>query len=525
MAAGLLGAFTYAAQVLNPARTANADILARFAGPLDLLLALDPTAVETPALRLVSNELVTAYEKTRTDPNPLFNAISMGPQEGKSTLIAFAYPIWLLMRRPDWRIVIVSYEKMVATRWGLQARDAINAHADPDAAFDFGLRLAGGAKAASDSWRVAGHKGGVYCVGLDGGITGRPADVVILDDLVKDRRQAQSAAFKNLWAIKWSSAIRPRLAPRALVVMDHTRWAQDDPIGQQTTDHGDRWRYLNIPALSKGAGDPLGRPAGVWLISARGRTPAQWEQTRADVGEQDFAALYQGEPSPAAGGLFKRALLRFWHPTDDPWTVKIPGRVGPDVRLEHSYRFITVDLAASMRDSADWTVAAVWAIADTGELLLIDLARAKVDPAEHWDKVVRPLWERWSPSIFLEGSQYGTDLAYTIGREGIPLQPLEADTDKYTRAMPAARRAHQGMILLPQRAHWLPDFIDEVVAFPNGQHDDQVDVLAYAHRVVGAYWMPDQHVSGMRSDVREPMSSASGWLGDAQMQDPQTAVF
>lgn len=501
----------------------------QFAGPLDLLLALDPTAVETPALRLVSDDLVAAYEATLTDPNPLFNAISMGPQEGKSTLIAFAYPLWLLMRRPDWRIVIVSYEKTVATRWGMQARDAIIAHSDPDAAFDMGLRLR--THAASDSWKLTGHKGGVYCVGLDGGITGRPADVVILDDLVKDRRQAQSAAFKNLWRIKWTSAIRPRLAPRALVVMDHTRWAEDDPIGQQTSEHGDRWKYLNIPALSKGAGDALGRPAGVWLISARGRTSEQWEQTREDVGEADFAALYQGEPSPAAGGLFKRNQLRYWHPVDgpnpDPWMVKIPGRVGPDVRLDQCFRFMTVDLAASMKDSADWTVGAVWAIADTGELLLIDLARGKVDPAEHWDQVIRPLWERWSPSIFLEGSQYGTDLSYTLGREGIPLQPLEADADKYTRAMPAARRAHQGMILFPQRAHWLPDFVDEVVAFPNGQHDDQVDVLSYAHRVVGAYWTPDQHQTGTRPDADRQAVLATGgeWAGDAVMTDPQTAEF
>jgi len=458
---------------------------ARFAGPLDVLLAVMPGAVETPALRLISDELVARYEASLTEDNPQFLAVSMGPQEGKSTLISFAYPLWLLMQNPDLRIMLISYEQHQAVTWGEMVRDAILANSGQDGGLDLGLRLRP-TSAAKDRWFLAGHRGGMVCMGIEGPITGKPGDVVLGDDLVKDRKQAMSAAFKKTWRLKWGTAVRPRLGPRAYAVLAHTRWGEDDPIGQQLAEHGDRWRYVNIPAQA-GERDPLGRAPGEWLVSARGRTPEQWEQARRDVGEHDFAALWQGEPMPAAGGLFKRAHLRYWTATNDPWTVRLPG--GREENVRYGWRFATVDLAASTRSSADWTVAAVWSITPTGELLLLDLARARVDPEEHWD-LVRGLVERWQAKLFVEASQFGTDLVYTAGREGAALEKLEADTDKYTRAVPAARRIRQGTVFFPAAAAWLPDLVDELLLFPGGAHDDQVDVVAYASRVMSEVWWP-----------------------------------
>ncbi|GAB3251189.1 phage terminase large subunit [Kineosporia babensis] len=485
-----------------------------FPGPLDLLLALMPDYIETPALRCISDALVAHEVAAESEENPKFLAVSMAPQEGKSTLIAYAYPIWLWLRNPDLRILIISYDNETSWRWGRAIKEALQAHSGDDALYgvDLQLSLRPGSEAVA-RLQLDGYRGSVSCMSLTGGIAGKPGDRIICDDLVKDRRTARSGAFKRLWKDQWQSNIRPRLGPKAMVVMDHTRWTEDDPIGQQQADNGAAWEYLNIPALVEEpqyagpagapnlgtpnkAKDPLGRKPGEWLKSARGRTPEQWQKTRADVGEADFAALYQGRPMPAQGGLFKRADFRFWQQGADRWTVKIPGRPGPDENLHYAYRFITVDLAASLRTSADFTVAAAWAIAGTGELIMLDLRRKQVEPADHWDEVVAPLQAAWSCPIYVEGSQYGTDLVYTAARAGAIVEPLEADTDKYTRAVPAAKRMKTG-ILFPPAAHWWTDFENEITLFPGGgAHDDQVDVLAYAHRIRGAYWVPPDNSRG-----------------------------
>jgi predicted phage terminase large subunit-like protein len=455
----------------------------------------------------MSDRLITSTAAMEREENPRYLAISMGPQEGKSTLVAFAFPVWLWLRNPDLRIMVISYDDETAVRWGRAIKEALAQHAGDDPLH--GVRLHLDLRAGSEAvarLQLDGYLGSLTCVSLTGGISGKPADVIVLDDVVKDRRTARSAAFKKLWRAQWQTAITARLAPKSLVVMDHTRWAEDDPIGQQLAENGARWEYLNIPAVVETradpntpqlgtpnkvrAADPLGRVEGEWMVSARGRTVAQWEKRRVDVGEPDFWALYQGQPYAAAGGLFKRRFFRYWEATGDRWRVRIPGREGPDEDVRIAFRFLTVDLAASTRTSADWTVAAAWAVAGVGQLLLLDVARGQVSPEQHWDVVVAPLARRWMCPIYVEGSQYGTDLVYSAAREGHVIHAVHPDADKYTRAVPAARRLGQGMILFPPSGHWVPDWEDELLAFPQGQHDDQVDVLSYAHRVVGEFWVP-----------------------------------
>lgn len=483
-----------------------------YPGPLDLLLALMPDYRETPALRLISDQLVARVVAAETEANPKYLAVSMGPQEGKSTLIAFALPLWLWLRDPDKRILIISYDNETSWRWGRAIKEAVQQHAGDEAlhGVDLHLDLRPGSEAVA-RLQLDGFRGSITCVSLTGGIAGKPADFIILDDLVKDRRIARSQAFKRLWRDQWQSNIRARLGPKAMVVMDHTRWAEDDPIGQQLADNGSAWDYLNIPAVveskpqpATGPGaapnlgtpnkvkDPLGRSEGEWLISARGRTVEQWQKTRKDVGEADFWALWQGQPMPAEGGLFKRADIRFWQPGRDRWQIVIPGRPGPPeeiLRSPSAYRFITVDLAASTKTSSDWTVAAAWAIAGTGELILLELIRKQVDPTSHWDDVVAPLQAKWQCPVYIEQSMHTMDLVYSATRAGAVVYPLQADTDKYSRAMPAAARL-RSTFLFPPAVHWWPDFEDELTAFPGGAHDDQVDVVSYAWRIRSSIWTP-----------------------------------
>jgi predicted phage terminase large subunit-like protein len=453
--------------------------------PGDLYQLLDPTAVDTPALRMLDDHLVDVATGARHLVPHGRLAVSIGPQEGKSQRISRTFPLWLLLRNPDTRVIVLSYQDDIARRWGRQVRNDITLHSGAESTTDLHLRVRRDTSAA-DRWELEGHRGGMVTAGMEGAITGRPADIVVIDDPYKNKQTARSRVIRERVRDTWKAVVVPRLAAGAPVVVLHTRWHEDDLIGWLMAEQGDLWTYLNIPALAAER-DPLGRAPGEWLESARGRTPAQWEQTRREVGEYDFAALYQGSPQPAAGGLFKRQAFRYWQPTSDPWTVEMPGGRLFDCRT--GWRFATVDLAASTKTSADWTVAAVWCVNDIGQLILLDLVRAQADPEQHWD-LVRPFVERWDTKLYIEASQWGTDLVYTAGREGAALDRVSADTDKFTRAIPAARKIGQGTVFFPARAHWVPELLDELVEFPNGAHDDQVDVVAYASRVVSEVWFP-----------------------------------
>jgi hypothetical protein len=154
--------------------------------------------------------------------------------------------------------------------------------------------------------------GGMVAVGVGGSLTGRAADVMIIDDALKNSKQADNPTQRQLtW--EWYQAVATtRLSPGAIVIVIGTRWHEDDLIGRLLAQDEDSrrplFRHLNISAIAK-SNDPLGRKPGEYLTSTRGRTPAEWEEIRRQVGERFWAALYMGEPSPPAGGVFQLAWL------------------------------------------------------------------------------------------------------------------------------------------------------------------------------------------------------------------------
>jgi predicted phage terminase large subunit-like protein len=122
----------------------------------------------------------------------------------------------------------------------------------------------------------------------------------------------------------------------------------------------------------------------------------------------------------------------------------------------------------------------------SGDLVLLGGRRDRIDPSRHAE-AVQDLRGRWgADTVFVESRMFGTQLVYELGRAGVPVSELKADTDKYTRALPAAARAESGLLWLPDPdvEPWVGDWVDELCGFPNASHDDVVDVVAYAARVV-----------------------------------------
>jgi predicted phage terminase large subunit-like protein len=500
---------------LNPSPFARARVLrdppgSKWRTPGEMAQALDATTRQTPALTRIDAEL-EAVAAGRHERLMVF----VPPQEGKSTRVACWYALWRLTADPTLRIAIVSYSQGKARRWGRWLRGMILAHPE------LKIHLALGSRAADRFETTAG--GLVICVGIEGGITGEPVDEMIIDDPVRGRAEAESKTYREAAWEWWESNAATRASSRFRCVLMMTRWHADDLAGRLLKNERDDWRVLRIPAIRhdempaiRGTdGASVYHPNGE-LISVQDRRPGWFYELRERRSGYVWRSIYDQDPTSAEGNLFKRPDFRYWRgmPPD-------PARHGPMhgerielvdeigqrvVMLDDSWRFITVDLAASVKTSADWTVAAVWAIGVDGDLVLLDRARQRIEESDHWG-LLRPLIIRWAaPDVFVEKGFIGSTLVIDATRAGIRVQPVDPEKDKITRALPATHRVKAHRAWFPAGVDWLDVWCDELAEFPNSAHDDQVDAFSYAARITAANWLPSE-TAGRAPGRRSPEQS------------------
>jgi len=288
---------------VDPMTEKRRQLLAECPTPAHLAARFDPTYVRTEAGDLIAARLIetlTVYDGRLT--------VSQPPQTGKSLTLRWAC-VWLLLRDPDTRIVYTSYAMSLARTGSRIIRTLIETHCGA-----YGLHLDTSHADAAD-WQLAGHLGGVFAVGTGGGLTGRACSAMIIDDPHPSMAGADSPTQRENVHEWWSSVARTRLAPGAPVVGVATRWHEKDLISS-FIDEG--WPSVNIPAQADGETlDSLGRKPGAYLTTPRGTTAEDWQKTRKEAGERTWASLYQGRPSPAEGGVFKRAWFDAHRVTPD----------------------------------------------------------------------------------------------------------------------------------------------------------------------------------------------------------------
>lgn len=271
----------------------------RPSSPAELARRLDPKFRVTPTIRLLSDVAVRSVQ----EPDER-DVVSTPPRTGKSRLLAIWTSAWALMENPDLEIVIVSYSDELAQAHSREVRKIINEHAD-----FLGYRLARD-KTAVGQWRVEGHDGGLLATGINSGVTGFGADMMIIDDPVKDAAEADSKAHRKRVLAEYQSTLSTRVHPGGSVLLVMTRWHEEDLAGALLKQEPDQWRRTNIPAVSDPKIlDALGRPPGVAMISALGYTAAHFVGKRRTVGERVWFALYCGEPKTPAGSLVKQKWL------------------------------------------------------------------------------------------------------------------------------------------------------------------------------------------------------------------------
>jgi predicted phage terminase large subunit-like protein len=397
--------------------------------------------------------------------------VEMPPRHGKTLTVSRLFPIWFLGRNPDKRVMLVSYGATLAHKNSRTARNMVRT-LTYQGVFP-GVTLAGDSQAV-DTWEIADHEGGCDAMGITGGATGKGAHILIIDDPIKNRQEAESDVYRARVWDAYVNDLYTRLEPGGAIIVMMTRWHEDDLIGrllrqgEDDDDHAEHWHRLRMPAIAE-ENDPLGRAVGEALWPWR-YPLSRLKRIARTVGEYVWNALFQQRPVPAEGGLFKRAKFN---------------------RIEHANpaEFECVvrfwDLAMSEKTSADFTVGVKMAKTKTGRYVILDVARKQLE----WDEVTRFMADVAARDgagvrIGFEKKGYmsraGKALAQDprLGRHAIFGYPKE--TDKITNALPLAARVGEDLVDLVD-SFFTDTFLDEMCSFPNGAHDDQVDAAAGAY--------------------------------------------
>ena len=442
--------------------------------------------------------------------------VNMPPRHGKSSLIAQFFAAWYLSLHPKQRIIFASYADNYARQWGSAARDAFyeNGHL-------FGVTC--NPKASAKHWEILSNETGRWAatggymlsVGVGAGLTGYGAEVAIVDDPVKDYKEAASAITRdNVW--HWFNAVlMTRLQPEGAVIIVMTRWHHDDLVGrlleQDAQGEGEGWEVLNLPALAElGEVDPLGRtPGGALWPEAWGAE--RLEKIRQARGSYIWSALYQGRPTPLDGGMFKAEWIqRYTAVKDGDRPTILMFRVGTVVhriKFDDLTTFATVDLASSTKTRADWTVIAVWGIGEGRRLFLLDVIRVRAAGPD----IKRLLWKAYRDwhlsSLWIEQVNAELLMIQEARNDGLPVRAFRPKGDKTVRALAATAKMEGGLILFPSDgASWWDEFKTELLAFPRGKHDDQVDCLSAAVTV-------GKRLAKMRSAARVTYGGAGSNTG------------
>lgn len=407
--------------------------------------------------------------------------VSMPPRHGKSELLSIHAPVWFLERNPKREVIAAGYAISLARKFSRKARKL---------AERMGVGLNPKVAQASE-WETA-EGGRMYAVGVGGGIAGHGADLLIVDDPIKNVQEASSPLIREkIWDWFISEAMT-RLSPTGAAIVVMTRRHEADLIGSlvegrdaETGEADDpdadqpeidiedeHWEYVRIPAISEGEGDPLGRPEGEALWK---RWPIEALRKIRKRGEWLFAALYQQRPTPRSGGLFQREWF-------SRYVDAIPA--GGDVRYVRYW-----DKASSLDKDADFTAGVLMAVRD-GVFYVVDVIEKKVTPKGRRD-LQRACAENDPKGTVIwiehEGGSSGADAAEEEAKAlaGFAVHWEHPTGPKWSRAESLASQCEAGNVVIV-KAGWNRKFLEQLCQFPNGKHDDMVDAAAGACRKLSA---------------------------------------
>lgn len=385
--------------------------------------------------------------------------VTAPPRHSKSLTVAQGFAAWYVGRNPERAVVVASYGAELAEGHSRRARGFLLRPSWP-----FPGVAVSAESAAVGRWNTTSG-GGMRAVGVGGAITGFGADVLILDDLIRGRADADSQAIRDSTDRWLREDALTRLQPGGAVVAVGTRWHEDDPLGRILAGPGaDEWTVLNLPALAE-ENDPLGRDEGEalwpdWFPVER------LLELREELGSRGFAALYQGAPTPAEGATFKRDWLAGTYPRP------------PETGLT-----IVTGCDASFGKGTGSDYSALVTIAGDGTYFyVLDATRGRWEFSDLVAAIKRSA-ETWGPTaVLVEDSAAGQSAIQELRRStDLPIVAVKPEGSKTARADAVTPLFEAGRVLFPEASPpWRDDLLEELASFPAGKHDDQVDAVVYA---------------------------------------------
>lgn len=423
------------------------------------------------------------------------------PRHGKSTLASDFFPSWALGHHPEWEFIATAYAQSLPVDFSRNIRDRLQSD-DYKAIFP-------GTQLRKDSTNVEQWKTtakGMFCTaGVGGSITGKGAHILLIDDPVKDYEEAMSPTMRENaynWFVTTSNT---RLAPGGGKLLIMTRWHDMDLAGRildeqrkaleadVSPDEMDRWEVVEYPAIAEqneylledgsivAAMEEPDNVKRVLRLKGEALHPARYDikqllKKRNGMPPQSWSSLYQQRPVPDDGEFFKKDYFRLEH---------VLGRPVDEYRL-----FLVGDLASSTKKLRDYTVMGVFAMDFAGDLHLIDLIRARMAHKQVVEAIVNMVVKYNLDTVGLENGKEKLAVLPYVEEELRKLkrsvwfdEDLQPITDKITRAKPAQGYMQQGRIWFLNSQPWYSAVEHELLRFPNGAHDDIVDVIAWAVRM------------------------------------------
>lgn len=410
--------------------------------------------------------------------------INMPPRHGKSELGSRRFPAWFLGRNPQSTIMSASYNLDKAEEFGGEVRDIVRSAGYRNLFPQVQLKEDTRAKGF---WRT--EQGGYYIsAGVGTALTGRGTvgPIVLIDDPLKDRAEADSERHREN-VKQWYSAVVLSRFPRAVVVVQ-TRWHEDDLTGWLLSEQakgGDQWDILELPAIS---------PDGQALWPDFYPIDVLERLKRATI-PRDWSALYQQRPSPDEGAYFKRDWFRWYD--EKPKQLRVYG---------------ASDYAVTEGDG-DYTVHVIVGVDPEDNIYVLDLWRGQTT-SDAWVQAWLDLVRQHKPLMWIEEQgqiikSIGPFLERRMREEKVYCrrEQVASAADKPTRSRSIQARTSMGKVYLPSKAPWVADFTSELLMFPAGKHDDQVDAFGLIGRMIDELIpasVPKPQPAGQSAGYRRP---------------------
>ncbi len=388
--------------------------------------------------------------------------VNMPPRHTKSEFASTFFPSWLLGRNPKLKLMQITHTAELAFRFGRKVRDIIDSEEYKQVFPDVSLK-----QDSKSAGRWETNKGGeAFYAGIGGAVTGRGADLLVLDDIHSEQDALSPKALDNAWDY-YSSGPRQRLQPGGSIVVVMTRWSTKDLTGRllaaQTDPKADKWEVVEFPAIFPETGNPLWKE--FWSIE-------ELESIKASLPVSKWSAQWLQNPTSEEGAILKREWWQKWDKDQIP---------------NMQYVIQSYDTAFSKNETADYSAITTWCVFYPEEalsapaILLLDVKKGRWDFPELKEEALKQ-YKYWEPdTVIIEAKASGMPLTHELRQMGIPVVNYTPSRgqDKVARVNAVSPILESGMVYAPEE-RWAEELIEECAAFPFGDHDDLVDSTTQA---------------------------------------------